>query len=266
MGSTDDTLAICAGYKVINLDVSDLSKARNSLGDGWQLYLDPWEVLESGHDEILWALAGEESCRLFVIQEEFLSKQTRLWKTGKFVRPVYESVEPTANKLLNGFIRSGASNRSSLNFKLLSLWKKAKPTLPEINYYLACACLDDKDYEGFLCHAKQYLFCVKSTTLPVVMTHYYCAIVNLYVTKDYQECLKNIIQCLVHQPTMAEFWCVLGDLFVRMKQFSRASAFYDNAILLGQRRRQDDEYPIEIDKYKEYPENMKIVCGKMLAQ
>ena len=55
---------------------------------------------------------------------------------------------------------------------------------------------------------------------------------------------------------MAEFWCLLGDIFYKIKQYDKAVEFYDNARIIGQRRLMDSDWPMEISKYSSYPEKM----------
>jgi hypothetical protein len=69
---------------------------------------------------------------------------------------------------------------------------------------------------------------------------------------------------LEKNPTMAEFWCLLGDINFELKKYKKAFYFYENAIMLGKLRVNDDDLPIDIIKYKEYPEKMKINCKDLL--
>jgi hypothetical protein len=90
------------------------------------------------------------------------------------------------------------------------------------------------------------------------------ASVYLYVKNKPTDCINYITICLINEPTMAEYWCLLGDAFFKLKQFHRASAFYENAILFGSQRKNNDPMPIELNKYKEYPEKMLIKMKQQL--
>ena len=63
---------------------------------------------------------------------------------------------------------------------------------------------------------------------------------------------------------MAEFWTHLADINFELKKYLKAYYFYENAIILGKLRSNEDELPIDIVKYKEYPEKMKIICKEKL--
>ena len=63
---------------------------------------------------------------------------------------------------------------------------------------------------------------------------------------------------------MSEFWCLLVDINFEMKKYQKAYYFYDNAIILGSQRLNNDELPIDVKKYKEYPDKMKIICKDLV--
>jgi tetratricopeptide (TPR) repeat protein len=96
-----------------------------------------------------------------------------------------------------------------------------------------------------------------------VMTNYYCSMVYCYIKKNYQESIRFLMPCLAVKPTMAEFWCLLADIFYATKQYKKASSFYENALILGSKRLNSDDYPMEISKYKEYPQKMIESCEKI---
>ncbi len=114
--------------------------------------------------------------------------------------------------------------------------------------------------------ANQYLFLEKDQSAPsVIIIRYYMSCVQCYVLKDASEALKYLAFCLFMKPVMAECWCLLGDIHYHLlNSFDKAYHFYDNAILLGSRRLSSDEYPMEISKYKEYPEKMLANCKEIL--
>ena len=62
---------------------------------------------------------------------------------------------------------------------------------------------------------------------------------------------------------MAEFWCLLGDIYYASGDHDRAYDFYQNGMLLGQRRKKSSDWPMELSKYKEYPEKMMASCVKL---
>ena len=92
------------------------------------------------------------------------------------------------------------------------------------------------------------------------MTQYYCSMVNCYIKKQYNTAIKFLLPCVAKKPTMAEFWCLLGDIYYALKDYERAKTFYENAIILGSRRLKNDDWPLEISKYKESPQKMIEGC------
>jgi len=269
--SHDNSVKICKSYgaKVVNFDRhNDLGKCRNNLVNfsetNWQFYIEPWEFMMSGHDALLWAITQDkEAYNIYSVEDNMMTKELRLWKKSsgrKFVNPVYETIEPNHDAVnLDCFIRSESGFKDES--KILREWKMEEPKSAALNYYLSCNYLKNKKYDEFLSSAKHYLFYDIEPSISVVMTNYYCALVFLLIKKDYGQSMSHIVKCLCYLPTMAEFWCVLGDIFLKMKQYNRAIAFYENAELFGSRRTKDDPYPIDISKYKEYPQNMKKVCN-----
>lgn len=273
-GSTDNTLSICkqCNIKIIQLPrENNYAKSRNDLisitSTNWQLWLEPWERLEVGHDQILWALQQKEDAyNVYNVQGNLIQKQTRLWRTNTrhFVRPVYESLEPETNgPLLNCVIAGTPASQFAENMAILTTWRKQQPHVAEVDYYLACTYVCAGRYDEFLQAAERFLFRNSSVSVANIMTNYYYALVQLLVRKNTVECIKHVTHCLVQEPTLAEFWCLLGDAFFKMQQYHRAAAFYDNAIIFGSRRLQNDAYPIEINKYKEHPERMLNVCREI---
>ena len=60
---------------------------------------------------------------------------------------------------------------------------------------------------------------------------------------------------------MAEFWCLLGDIYYAMNEYEKAYHFFQNALYVGQRRATNCDWFMEISKYKEYPEKMMTACS-----
>jgi tetratricopeptide (TPR) repeat protein len=75
------------------------------------------------------------------------------------------------------------------------------------------------------------------------------------INKNYNIALKHLTYCLSENILMAEFWCLLGDIHLEIKDYKKAKEFYENAIILGNKRLEFDEWPLQINKYEEYPNN-----------
>lgn len=272
IGCKDKTIDICKLYdaKTIRLSLNDdFSQVRNKMSDEaksrWNLLIEPWETIISGHQAILNVLPLPPNVyKLTVLQGDVLTKQNRLWHKDsgrRFINPVYEVI-PGDYQEIATYI-SVAPHQDNLKFDLVHKWVNRFPLANEPIYYLACTCLAEKNWDSFINYANVYLHQEKSESVTVFMTHYYCAMVNCYIKKNYQTAIKHLIPCLGKKPTMAEFWCLLGDCYYAARDYQRAIAFYENAIILGSRRLANDDYPMEITKYQEYPTKMIEACEQI---
>ena len=119
-----------------------------------------------------------------------------------------------------------------------------------------------KKYKEFLNVAKHYTFLEKSG-ISYTMTKYYMGLIQLYGFQDIKSCIENAVTCIITNPLMAEFWCLLGDAYYVGKDYKKAQYFYENAIFLGTRRETNDIWPLEISKYKEHPNKMIKSCKEL---
>lgn len=104
------------------------------------------------------------------------------------------------------------------------------------------------------CQTQNIISFILMKKISATMLRYYIALIKFGIFEDYQSALKQIIMCIEHNPLMAEFWCLLGDMYFKNKHYMKSKAFYDNAVILGNRRLQLDDWPMHISKYKSYPE------------
>lgn len=263
IGSSDATPDICKRYGigVIRLSLNeDYSQVKNSLSsEGWTMWVEPWETLLRGHEAILSAVREVKPYNFHVLQEGVVTKQVRLWHSSlglKFVNPVYETVVADASDL-PVYLHSAGTNVPEM--KLIERWIEKCPLATEPLYYRACGLLVRKQWEEAIKAANHYIFQEKKPKMSLTMTRYYCSMVSCYVKKDFQAAVNYLLPCLAERPTMAEFWCLLGDIYYAGKLFHKAKEFYHNALVLGTRRLKDS-WPLEISKYKEYPTKMMAAC------
>lgn len=273
IGCTDKTADICRLHeiKVIKFSLNnDISQVRNNMSDlsttKWNLYIEPWETIISGGETLL--NLSQKKSNLFkinLLQEDILTKQTRIWNKQnniKFVNPVYETLPGAADELPL-FIAVGPESNKELKIKLLDSWIERCPLSNEPIYYKACTHLVEKNWDAFLNLSELYLHQEKSENISVFMTHYYRCMVFCYIKKNYKEAIKCLLPCFLKNPMMAEFWCLLGDCYFAAKEYDKAICFYENALLLGSRRPANDEWFMEISKYKDYPEKMIVESNKI---
>ena len=262
LGSTDGTPEYCKKNGVTVYSVpfdNDYSTVRNTLASKasaeYLFWLEPGEEVVGGFE--FFESLTDDMYRAMVIKGDLLMKQPRIYRKGvaKFSRPVFEDVEDVAKVTLPVVI--GGESRADLRTMAdcLSLWRNREALNPEIDYYTACHHLMTGEYAQFMGAAEHYLFQKKTFDASTVMTRYYMA--QLLKKKNVGRALQLILECLAAYPLMAEFWCFLGDLYLtEIKQYDRAYLFYENALVLGNRRLEEDTMPMEISKYDDYPKKM----------
>ena len=154
---------------------------------------------------------------------------------------------------------------ASDKIEIIEKWMERSPTLPDPHYYKACSLLVLKDYSEFVNSANQYLF-MESQGKSVVMMKYYLAAVLLTHKKDFKGAIKQIIPCLSVRPLMAEFWCLLADIYYQMKEYKKSKSLYVNAVMMGRKRLSNDDWPMDVSKYKKHPIKMISSCEKIIKE
>lgn len=274
IGSTDQTASICRkqGIKVTKIDCKqNRSSARNQLAalseSDWNLHLEPWETIIRGHEE-LEKLTIPGTFRCNVIQKTIITKPIRIWHKDKKINYKYPAFETIAGEgqPTNIYIRANPPDMTIANLELLDKWKTDNPVATEPYYYKACILLTQGKYKEFLDVGNHFLFLEKKMTMASTMIKFYMATVHCYIEKSYQKAIDLLMHCLAHRPLMAEFWCLLGDIYYAIDQFDKAKCFYENAKILGSRRLNSDEWPFDIIKYKSHPDAMIESCNALFEK
>jgi len=265
LGSNDGTLQICRQFGAEIYDVPAIrphkTLAEHSTTD-WNFFIHPWEVLACGQEEIK---EKKVNSYIQIFQNDTISREIRLWnKEIKFHNPIFESLAAPNPEFLETACLY--SKQHSVNYKELIIviekWKSSQPTVAEPYYYHACLLLNQGKYEDFLSVVDNYLF-RKQDGIATVNLKYYAALIYLNLN-NLNKAIYHVIGCIAVKPLMAEYWCLLGDIHYRANEYKKAMAFYENAIVLGSKRPGLDEWPVEISKYKEYPNKMINSCKDML--
>lgn len=255
-GSTDKTLDICSEFNVTIKKDNDLnfSNIRNKFSKEINFYINPWEVLVEGHEEIT---KIKESSKIYVFQENVISKELRIWTNEKFTNPIYETISNKKAQLLTNIIikaKNTPENKEE-NLKILAKWKKEKPFNSDVYYYLAFNSLSSKNYKEFFKYSEEYYLREKEVSSSYIMMKYYCSQINFYLGNT-NKAVQEILFCISFRPEMSEFWCLLGDIYYKLNQHKKSKEFYKNALIVGKKRKKDDDFPIEIKKYKDHPNKM----------
>lgn len=268
IGCSDGTIAICKkhGAEVVKIKwEEDYSKARNMLiREGMNMYIEPWEVLAGGHSAIVEA---SENSYLYVVQNRILSKEIRLWRGLSFNNPAYETLVDSAADYLSDvvIVSDNAPDLRSERHKICKKWMSDKPTASEPYYYMAISCLAERRYEDFYAFGRQYLAMDRNASDSSIMLRYYMAQIELHAG-DLKSASSNLLNCLCYKPEFAEFWCLLGDMLYKSQKYAKARCMYENAIIIGKRRKNNDFYPVEIDKYGDYPRKMIDNIGEIIKK
>ena len=257
LGCSDSTLDICKKFKnteIIDFYDANRSKIRNKLSREINFYLEPWEYIVAGHEEIL---KTKEICSVQFFNNDIITKETRIWTNEKFDNPIFETINKDHSNYNPRIILSCKNEKDNRKENLIKTaeWLKENPTISECYYYLACCHLALRDYKKFILYSDQYLVREKTVNTSYIMTKYYLSQVYQHNNKI-KEAAENALVCVSYYPFMAEFWCLLGDIYYKQKKFKKSKSLYENAIIIGKKRKITDKLPIEIKKYKEYPENM----------
>jgi len=264
VGSTDKTTEICNDYKIEVTKIKDVKNYSSIRNDNllkhktnFSMYIYPYENLL--YNEDFYKIINKKNSYLFkVIQGTILTKELRLWnnKSIKFKNPIFEELTDKTGVQTDNVIFSDVVNYEINNSKIIiNEWKKTDPLKKEPYYYEAFEYLKKGDYLNFKNLAEHYLFLDKISKSSIMM-RYYLSLIQLHCFNDINSANSNIIKCILNKPMMAEFWCLLGDIFYKINDKHRALEFYDNAIILGSKRKENDNYPLDIVKYKKYPEEM----------
>lgn len=267
LGSVDGTPELCKGMgvRVVGLKpVGCMSAARNSLlGEGFNMYLEPWEFLPPG-----FGLAGlSGATAVYVVQGQTVSKQVRFWERGRFRNPVFEHLDaegPVRVRPDLVVLSDSPPDRRREYTEACRRWSEASPTSPDPYYYLACSLLAEGLVDEFSGVSRKYMVMSGGEGDSALLMNYYIARVE--ASRDaLKEASARILSCIAPRPTFAEFWCALGDMFFRRGKYEKARLIYENARLIGSRRRSDDMFPIEVPKYGSYPRGMERKCAELAA-
>jgi glycosyltransferase involved in cell wall biosynthesis len=264
LGSTDNTIQIARKFDatIISSTTDNRANLRNEcIRPGWNFYIEPWEILVNP----FCIPEQKQSYSFQIINNQIIVKEVRLWYDSpniKFENEVCELINDYNFKFIEKSIIF-SNGQSDLSEAALDTWINNHPTLSTPYYYRAFLKLQSKKYTEFLKDANQFLF-LGGTGIPASTMRYYASLVQLYEFNNIEMAIRNIIQCLDSNILMAEFWCLLADAFYKSNQYAKAHSLYENAIILGGRRLNFDAWPMDISKYKSYPQKMMQSCKELI--
>lgn len=270
-GSRDETVDIARsfGFETSRAHPTSRSQALNEASDRCKttlaMMIQPWETLHQGH------LALNEvncSASVQILNETVICSENRIWhvKDQKWENPVFEFIPGELCDLLPVLIYGIGVPDYRSYLPVIESWKIAEPTSSRPFYYQALSMLAVGNLEEFTRISEHFMFLDQRNGIANILNRYYYALVQLQRKNDVRPIAQNLAICLATRPLMAEFWCLLGDMYYHLHHdFRRARLFYENAIVLGSRRISNDSWPMDISKYEEYPERMISSCDTLIA-
>lgn len=261
LNSKDGSIKICKKYntEIINFNnIKNLSEIRNQLYEenSWNMYINPWEIFLGGHELVNSLPDDKNCCYINILENNIITKELRFWKNTKFKNPIFETLVENKSIKNNKIFFKSLKNKKDIDYNLIKEWQDKNPLSHEPYYYLCFYHLSNKDYKNFITCSDYYFAMHSKNDISSIMLRYYLSQIQLHITKQIDKSAKNILICLSCCPTFAEFWCLLGDILYNQKSYEKAKCMYQNAILIGKRRSNNDLFPIEIKKYKDYPTQM----------
>ena len=271
LGSHDNTVEICRsmGYQPLLLEGYKRLVAREYMasrsGTEWNMFLEPWEAITQGHR----ALEKPTYSYSKIIQGTNLTQEIRFWRKGdSFTNRVFERIDKTS-KVSNELVlfSAGRSDYDSL-LKEIQEWKSDEPMAHAPYYYNALILFIQNRYEEFGKIAEFYFHLTRGErNIARTMLLYYYAMSFLIHHRKVRPALQSLNLCLCENPLMAEFWCLTADIHYHLRGSMRiAKGLYENAIILGGHRSLEDRWPMDLSKYKDYPERMMDSCQRLIGE
>lgn len=268
LGSEDATVSICKKHniEVFNFRETPRNEIRKVLASkhsGAGFWIEPWEELEDvGQIKQFKGQIGFAT----IIKNGMVSFEERIWNGPvSFINPIFEKIDCKKSEITRIKIFSNGELDKLESIKELDNWSLKDPLSYKPIYYKACIELSLGKYEEFLKNADCYFFLNQTNDDPSIMMRYYYAMVYLIHKKSHRPALQNLNVCLSKRPLMAEAWCLTGDVFYHLlRKFDFAKEFYENAIILGAKRLSSDKMPMDVEKYRIYPEKMIESCNSLL--
>lgn len=230
--------------------------------DDWIFYILPGEILVEP-----FALPLERKAYHFpILYNNVITKDVRLWHKScnlKFSNPICETIDCNTSEYLDSMIY--CVSQKSPTIDEIEKWSKRDPTSCSPFYYKAFWYLGNKKYKEFLSETRNFLF-REQDGIPASIIRYYSSLLILYMYKDTEYPMRSVNRCLNDNFMMSEFWCLAGDIMYQKRNFKNAISLYENAIIIGKQRLKSDRWPMDVSKYKDYPNIMINKCNKIMNE
>jgi tetratricopeptide (TPR) repeat protein len=230
----------------------------------WNVALEPWETIVAGQGLLLKTIqsSAPNVYKIMINNGDVITKEARLWHKDKkvnWVNPVFETIQNSDQSTVLPVVISSSPKQSYVQEDLEQViqWRNTNPLTTEPIYYESLLLMMMGKYDEFIQKANNYLFNCNKMTNKVIMMRYYLASIFCHVKRSPKQSLENLLIPLSLKPLMAEFWCLLGDIYHFISgDYKKAGMFYRNAMVMGKERSTTDHLPIQISKYEKYPKLM----------
>lgn len=125
---------------------------------------------------------------------------------------------------------------------------------PFINHEILKSLYLQKKYDEFTLEAEKFLFDNYKLSYPMI--RYYISMIYYFKLQNPSKAQVHISFILNEKRSMAEAWCLLGDILVSSKRYFEAIKAYENAIVYGKYRDIYDGDPVWLSRYDLHPREM----------
>ena len=284
IGYTGDTskeeYEICKEF-ADELDVfewkDDFSYARNRLikksTSDWILWIDSDETIEKESIQRINDLLNSNLKNLYhsfkLIHGSTSMGQLRMFfntENIKFEKKIHEriipDVYPKNHPEIQVIHHVQNITRSSLrNIHILENELKENPNDLDNNFYIAIEYHLIGKHMKALLHAEKFLhhYLGDDINIRKLYMRYLISYIHVYHLQNYQKAMEIMLAQLILNCNIAEFWCLIGDIFTFIGKYKYAQRFYKNAISMGEYK-YDNMWLVDLDKYDIYPKTMIKKC------
>ena len=252
-----------------NNDFSELRNfAKEKSTRKWILWLDSDEELEDC-SKIIEINPKNDFHNFKLIHGSTTMSQLRLFKNlpeYKWQGRIHERIIPKNLPEWHPEIKiihhpNNISRSQIRNLNILKEEIENDPNNPDLNFFIAIEYHLVNQQMKSLLHAEKFLFHYHVNDIRKMYIRYLISWIYTFHLRNYQKAIQIIFGQLAQNCNIAEFWCLLGDIYYKLGKFNDAKKFYENAIIMG-KYKYDNMWITDLDKYQKYPKLRIDYCIK----
>ena len=204
-----------------------------------------------------------------LIHSSIKMKQMRMFhKSGnkKWEFAVHERIVPTTLPENHSDIHiihniQNVQKSSARNINIINRELEKDPSNFDYHFYAAVEYHLINQQMKALSHAEKFLFnyTTKNNDVKKMYMRYLKAWICAFHLNNQQKSAEIAFGQLVHNCNIAEFWSLLGDIYLNLGKFDHAYRLFENAIIMGQYK-YDGLWATDLDKYDKYPKIKMEYC------